>query len=67
MTQREQHAKAMGVAVKGTVIALAVWLVLYVAKEQFGRTAALVLAAAMLLLFVLGWWVRAAARRRGRS
>ena len=48
----------MGQAIKGTGIALATWLVLYVTKEQFGRTAALVVAAAIFLAFVLIFWGR---------
>jgi 4-amino-4-deoxy-L-arabinose transferase-like glycosyltransferase len=45
-------------AVKGTVIALATWLALYLTKETFGRTAAIVLAVLIFLFFLLVLWAR---------
>ena len=49
---------AIGQAVKGTAIALVTWGVLYVTKEQFGRTAALVVAVVLLVMFLLVVWAR---------
>ena len=52
------HNSAIAKAVQGTAIALATWLVLYLTKETFGRTAALVVAVVIFLFFVLVLWAR---------
>jgi hypothetical protein len=52
------HSSAIGTAVKGTVIALVTWLVLYLTRETLGRTAAMVLAGLIFLFFVLVFWAR---------
>jgi hypothetical protein len=61
------HRTAVGMAVKGTLIALVTWLALYVTKETFGRTAALVLAVLLFLLLLLVLWARMRLRTRGRG
>lgn len=58
------HSDAISMAVKGTVLALATWLALYVTKETFGRTAALVVALVIFLFFVFVFWARRQVRAR---
>jgi hypothetical protein len=61
------HSLALGMAIKGTVLALGTWLVLYLAKESLGRTAAMILAGAIFLFFVLVFWARMRLRAGGGS
>lgn len=60
-----QYSSAIRTAVKGTVIALVTWLVLYLTKEHLGRTAALILAGVIFLLFALAALARARLRAGG--
>lgn len=62
-----EHGAAISMAVKGTVLALATWLALYVTKETFGRTAALVVASVIFLFFVFVFWARLKVRANRSS
>lgn len=59
------HSDALGKAIKGTIIALVTWLVLYLTKEHLGRTAALILAGVIFLFFVFIVWARVRMRSGG--
>jgi hypothetical protein len=58
MTRMNRYGDAIGMAIKGTLLALGTWLVLYLTKEHLGRTAALALAGVIFLFFVLVFWAR---------
>ena len=49
----------IGNVVKGTVIALVTWGVLYLAKEHLGRTAAFIVAGLILGVFIVALFGRA--------
>ena len=61
------YSAAIGTAIKGTLLALVTWLVLYLTKEHLGRTAALILAGVIFLFFVFVFWARARMRTGGGS
>jgi len=61
------YSGAIGTAIKGTALALGTWLVLYLAKEHLGRTAALALAGVIFLFFVFVFWARTRLRAGGQN